>query len=70
VVSGRTLAPGMHPYPLRKPPETAPHNHLYRNNRDGTFTDVTVSAGLATDLYSMAGGGRRLRQRRQTRICW
>ena len=23
-----------------------PTNHLYRNNRDGTFTDVTVKAGL------------------------
>ena len=25
----------------------APTNHLYRNNRDGTFTDVTAKAGLA-----------------------
>ena len=24
-----------------------PTNHLYRNNRDGTFTDVTKTAGLA-----------------------
>jgi hypothetical protein len=24
-----------------------PTNHLYRNNRDGTFTDVTVRSGLA-----------------------
>jgi enediyne biosynthesis protein E4 len=24
----------------------APSNHLYRNNHDGTFTDVTVQAGL------------------------
>jgi len=54
VVSGRPLGSGMHPYPLRKEPELAPHNHLYRNNRDGTFTDVTASAGVATDLYSMA----------------
>ena len=23
-----------------------PHSHLYRNNRDGTFTDVTQAAGL------------------------
>ena len=23
-----------------------PTSHLYRNNRDGTFTDVTVAAGL------------------------
>jgi len=26
---------------------------LYRNNRDGTFTDVTESAGLAVPLYGM-----------------
>jgi enediyne biosynthesis protein E4 len=25
---------------------SAPTNHLYRNNHDGTFTDVTVKAGL------------------------
>jgi hypothetical protein len=25
---------------------TAPTNHLYRNNHDGTFSDVTVKAGL------------------------
>lgn len=25
---------------------TVPTNHLYRNNHDGTFTDVTVQAGL------------------------
>jgi hypothetical protein len=28
------------------PPGQEPTNHLYRNNRDGTFTDVTVQAGL------------------------
>ncbi len=27
-------------------PEKPPRNALYRNNRDGTFTDVTVRAGL------------------------
>ena len=26
-VSGRPLAAGMHPYPLRKQPDPAPHNH-------------------------------------------
>lgn len=26
---------------------------LYRNNRDGTFTDVTVQAGLNVEMYSM-----------------
>lgn len=29
------------------------HNRLYRNNRDGTFTDVTARAGLAGEGYSM-----------------
>lgn len=29
------------------PDGQAPTNHLYRNNHDGTFTDVTVKAGLA-----------------------
>jgi enediyne biosynthesis protein E4 len=28
------------------PASEAPTNHLYRNNHDGTFTDVTVKAGL------------------------
>src|SRR5205814_6672937 len=28
------------------PAGKAPTNHLYRNNRDGTFTDVTAVAGL------------------------
>ena len=27
--------------------------HLYRNNRDGTFTDVTDAAGLAVEMYAM-----------------
>src|SRR6184192_2108553 len=33
------------PHPLR--------NALYRNNRDGTFTDVTVKAGVAGSAYGM-----------------
>jgi len=28
-------------------------NRLYRNNRDGTFTDVTERAGVAGEGYSM-----------------
>src|SRR5947207_12614400 len=28
------------------PPQPEPTNRLYRNNRDGTFTDVTDQAGL------------------------
>ncbi len=30
-----------------KPGPDAPFSHLYRNDRDGTFTDVTVEAGVA-----------------------
>ena len=44
----------MHPYPLKNPPAVAPHNHLYRNNGDGTFTDVTEQAGVGGDIYGMA----------------
>ena len=29
------------------PPGQEPTNHLYHNNRDGTFTDVTVHSGIA-----------------------
>src|ERR1039457_1084721 len=29
------------------------HNALYRNNRDGTFTDVTAKAGLGDTGYGM-----------------
>ena len=54
VTSGRPLGPGMHPFPLRKPPAEMPHNHLYRNNGDGTFTDVTDQAGVAGDGFSFS----------------
>jgi len=53
VVSGKPLGPGMHPYPLRKPPETPPSNHLFRNDGHGHFTDVTREARVAGDLFSM-----------------
>src|SRR5689334_17597945 len=39
VVNGRQLGKGMHPYPLRKAPEIAPTNHLFRNDGNGKFTD-------------------------------
>ena len=54
VVNGRPLDDSMHPYPLKEKPATPPHNHLYRNNGDGTFTDVTEKAGLDPDMYSVA----------------
>jgi enediyne biosynthesis protein E4 len=37
IVNGTTLNPG---------PGEQPSNHLYHNNHDGTFTDVTKQAGL------------------------
>ena len=45
-----------------------PASHLFKNNRDGTFTDVTAKAGLS---HSRLGPGRlhrRLRQRRLRRF--
>jgi hypothetical protein len=54
VVNGRPLDDSMHPFPLKVKPATPPHNHLYRNNGNGTFTDVTDKAGLNPEMYSMA----------------
>jgi hypothetical protein len=54
VLSGRPLDDSMHPYPLKDKPQPPPHNHLYRNNGDGTFTDVTEKAGLDPDMYGVA----------------
>jgi hypothetical protein len=54
VVNGRPLDDSMHPYPLKEKPATPPHNHLYRNNGNGRFTDVTEKAGLNPDMYGMA----------------
>ncbi len=54
VVSGKPLGEGMHPYPLKTAPNPPPHNHLYRNNGNGTFTDVTDRAGVAANIYGMA----------------
>ncbi|HEY8505605.1 MAG TPA: CRTAC1 family protein [Gemmataceae bacterium] len=40
--------------PVRpKPGDPAPTNKLYRNNRDGTFTDVTEKAGLARSGFGL-----------------
>ena len=54
VVNGRPLDDSMHPHPLKVKPNPLPHNHLYRNNGDGTFTDVTDQAGLNPDMYGIA----------------
>ena len=44
------------------PPDTS--NRLYKNNRDGTFTDVTEKAGLRARGLGLGGLRRRLQQRR------
>ncbi|HZT30244.1 MAG TPA: CRTAC1 family protein [Bryobacteraceae bacterium] len=54
VVNGRPLEKGMHPYPLRKPPAVPAHNHLYRNDGHGKFTDVTEQAGVAGEGFGTA----------------
>ena len=54
VVNGRPLDDSMHPFPLKVKPDPLPHNHLYRNNGNGTFTDVTEQSGLAPDMYGIA----------------
>ncbi len=54
VVNGRPLDDSMHPHPLKVKPNPAPHNHLYRNDGGGHFTDVTDKAGLNPDMYGMA----------------
>jgi len=54
VVSGRPFDDSIHPYPLKQKPDVPPHNHLYRNDGNGKFTDVTDQAGVGTDLYSIA----------------
>jgi enediyne biosynthesis protein E4 len=54
VVNGRPLDDSMHPHPLKTKPNPAPHNHLYRNDGGGHFTDVTDKAGLNPDMYGMA----------------
>jgi hypothetical protein len=35
-------------FPFEPHPDTVPTSHLYHNNHDGTFTDVTKQAGLTT----------------------
>ncbi len=54
VVNGRPLDDSIHPYPLKDKPATSPQNHLYRNDGNGHFTDVTQKAGLAPNMYAVA----------------
>jgi enediyne biosynthesis protein E4 len=54
VATGKPLEAGIHPYPLNQLPAAPPHNHLYRNNGDGTFSDVTEQAGVAANVFGTA----------------
>jgi hypothetical protein len=54
VASGRPLGREMHPYPLRQMPDAMPTNHLYRNDGDGKFTDVTAAAGVGGDSFNFS----------------
>ncbi|MGA7885090.1 MAG: CRTAC1 family protein [Acidobacteriaceae bacterium] len=54
VLSGQTLPPSLTTHPLDASTNPPPHNHLYRNNGDGTFTDVTEQSGLDPTLYATA----------------
>jgi len=54
IVNGRPLDDSMHPHPLKEKPSPLPHNHLYRNDGNGHFTDVTQKAGLSPDMYGIA----------------
>src|SRR5512141_2723733 len=54
VTNGRPLEAGIHPYPLKNAPGVPPTNHLYKNNGNGNFSDVTQAAGVGPDVYGMA----------------
>ena len=54
VATGKPLAQGIHPYPVKNAAAVTPHGHLYRNNGNGTFADVTAEAGVAADIYGTA----------------
>ena len=54
VVNGKLLGADMTVSPLKQPPADPPHNHLYRNDGNGKFTDVTEQAGVAANMYGMA----------------
>ena len=43
LVNGKEWTPGARPSP----------SALYRNNRDGTFTDITAASGLGVPMYGM-----------------
>jgi hypothetical protein len=57
-------------YPLKEKPDPLPHNHLYRNDGNGHFTDVTDKAGLNPDMYSVAVTAADYDNDGFMKICW
>ena len=55
-VNGAKLRDPMPPGALPDKSDRRYWNRLYKNNRDGTFTDVTEKAGLQGRLYGMGAG--------------
>jgi len=55
-VNGAKLLDPMSPGALPDKSDPRYWNRLYKNNRDGTFTDVTEKAGLQGRLYGMGVG--------------
>ena len=51
MLNGTRLKPGVRTVETQ-PPGQEPIAHLYRNNHDGTFTDVTSDAGLRTSGWA------------------
>lgn len=53
LLNGRPLAEQPTDSPFARAREPSPTPALYRNNRDGTFTDVTTGSGLDIAMYAM-----------------
>ena len=56
VVSGKPLEDAMHPYPLKQPPATPPHNHLCRSPCRAPRSRVAGRRRLTFRSMGSAGG--------------
>ena len=53
LINGAAVAGVSDPFPEGEAPAVPPRNRLYRNNGDGTFSDVTESSGTGDERYGM-----------------